>query len=138
MQQGGSSLTIVDRHYKEFRIESHDFERKFSRGISIAMTHISVHPVVRAAKRCEVVQDESFASKAALLNEVDRALHLGMLIRFQAVGGHQQRRVPNDQDQQRRAHHPHDPAKKVPSLWLLSRWGIVSRRWRIVRKNKSL
>src|SRR2546423_9081054 len=138
MQQGGSSLTIVDRHFKEFRIESHDFEWKVSRGISIAMAHISVHPVVRAAKRCEVVQDESFASKAALLNEVDRALHLGTLIRFQAVGSHQQRRVPNDQDQESRTDHPHDPPKKGPSLWLFSRRGFVTPRWPIVRKNKWL
>ena len=138
MQQDGRSLTIVDRHFKEFRIESHDFEREVSRGISIAMAHISVHPIVRAAKRREVFQDESFAGKAALLNEVDRALHLGTLIRFQAVGSNQQRRVPNDQDQESRGHHPHDPAKKGPSLWLFSRWGFVSRRWRIVRKNKWL
>src|ERR1043165_2370194 len=118
MQQDGGSLTIIDRHRKAFRIESHDFEREVSRGISIAVADISIQPVVGTAKRCEVVQDESFAGEAALLNEIDRALHLGALIVFQAVGTYQQRRVPNDQDQESRAHHPPDPAKKVPSLRL--------------------
>jgi hypothetical protein len=117
MEQHGGALFIVNRNVEEFRVERNYLERKVSRGVSIAMTDVSVPPVVRAAENRQVFEDESFAIKALLFQQCDCILNFFALIRLQTVGANQKRSVPNYQDHRCGAQYPRHALEKASFLW---------------------
>src|ERR1700674_1495341 len=93
MEKHGGAVFIVNRNVEKFRVERNYLERKVRRGVSVAMTDVSVPPVVRAAENRQVFEDESFTIEALLFQQRDCILNFFALIRLQAVGANQKRGV---------------------------------------------
>src|SRR5207248_10248657 len=67
MQQHGRAFAIIDRNFKEFRVQRHDLKWKIGGGISSPVTDIVVPPIISAAKHRETFQNEGLATEPMLL-----------------------------------------------------------------------
>ena len=121
MKQHRSPLSIVNRKLKEVRIKRYHFERKIRGGVGITMAGVGVEPVIRAAKCGQVFQNECFPREALLLQQGDRVSHLLALIRLKSVRAHQQRHIPNHQDNEGSSERESHPRKKAALSYFVGR-----------------
>ena len=123
MEQHGSAFSIVDRNLKEFRVDSHDVERKICGGIGVPMTNVRVPPVVGTAKHRELFEEKCLTTEALLLQDRDRVFNFLALLSLESVGAYQERDVPNYQNDECGTQNPDDSFQEASLLYFRSGQG---------------